>query len=250
MPGQLYTEFSFKDAAFDLVFVEGGTYDMGDEHDDLWSACSPVHPVRLSDFFIGKYPVTQALWKAVMDNENPSFFKGDNRPVEQVSWADAQVFIQKLNENTAGSRPSGYIYRLPTEAEWEYAARGGKLNRGCKYAGSDKLKEVGWFDGNGHGETKPVGLKDTNELGLYDMSGNVWEWCNDWYDSDYYAKCKKLGTVENPEGPESGSFRVIRGGSWDFNARYCRVASRINYGPVSRDNDVGFRLALSLQSVG
>ncbi len=250
MPGQLYTEFSFKSAAFDLVFVEGGIYDMGDEHGDLWSACSPVHPVRVSDFFIGKYPVTQALWKAVMDNENPSFFKGDDRPVEQVSWDDTRGFIQKLNEKTSDSRPAGYIYRLPTEAQWEYAARGGKLRQGYKYSGSNKLKEVGWFDDNSHGETKPVGLKCPNELGLYDMSGNVYEWCQDWHDSSYYEKCKEQGLVENPEGPKSGSDRVIRGGGWDSGAQGCRAASRFDYGPDIRGDDVGFRLALSLQSVG
>ena len=129
---------------FDMISVEGGAFLMGDEHGDLWDACRPVHQVKISDFYIGKYPVTQALWKVVMDGKTPSRFQGEDRPAEQVSWDDAQIFIKKLNEMTKSDRPAGHFYRLPTEAEWEYAARGGKYHaEGYKYAGSDRLKDVG-----------------------------------------------------------------------------------------------------------
>ena len=215
----------------------GGT----DEDTDAFDREKPAHQVRLSSFYLGKFPVTQDLWEAVMGN-NPSDFKGGRRPLQRVSWDDAQGFIKKLNVLTKRQ------YGLPTEPEWEYAARGGIINEGYLFAGSDKLKQVGWYDENSHSETHDVGQKYPNELGLYDMSGNVYEWCNDRFDSNYYAKCKKQGIVENPPGPESGSLRVIRGGSWSSTAQYCRVAYRINFGPGLRE--VGFRLALSLQSVG
>jgi formylglycine-generating enzyme required for sulfatase activity len=140
-------------------------------------------------------------------------------------------------------------YRLPTEAEWEYAARGGahRQQDGYRYAGSDKLKEVGWYIGNSDGETKAVGLKYTNELGLYDMSGNVWEWCNDWFDEKYYQACHEKGLVQDPQGPEKGVYRVVRGGGWIDDPRHCRVACRYTFGPAVRGYDLGFRLALSRQ---
>jgi sulfatase modifying factor 1 len=185
---------------FLMLPVEGGTFNMGDEHGDLWEACRPVHKVTVSDFYIGKYPVTQALWKAVMNGENPSRFKGDDLPVEQVSWEDAQSFVKKLNKMTESSRPPGYFYRLPTEAEWEYAARGGKyLAEGYKYSGSDRLKDVGWFKNNSGKETKSVGLKYPNQLDIHDMSGNVREWCSDWFGgNEYYEECKKKGHRGEP----------------------------------------------------
>ena len=227
-----------------MVPVEGGEFDMGDEHGDLWDWCRPAHQVKVSDFYLGKHPVTQELWEAVM-GDNPSFFKGKQRPVERVSWEDAQIFIKKLNGIT------GKHFRLPSEGEWEYAARGGPHKSPYRYAGSDKLKEVGWFEDNSHGETKPVGLKAPNELGLYDMSGNVWEWCEDWYGgSDYYQECKRTGLTENPAGPKSGSLRVFRGGSYFSGALLCRVAYRNHSTPSLRHRYLGFRLALSLQSVG
>ena len=151
---------------------------MGSEDEEAYDDEKPVHEVVLSDFYIGKFPVTQALWNAVL-KDYPSFFNGDSRPVERVSWEDTQVFIKKLNELT------GRAYRLPTEAEWEYAARGGRQSKGYKYAGSNKLKEVGWYWENTHFETKAVGLKYPNELGIYDMSGNVREWCQDWFSNEY-----------------------------------------------------------------
>jgi formylglycine-generating enzyme required for sulfatase activity len=224
----------------------------------------PVHPVHITGFYMGEYSVTQALWRAVVEAECPGFgradqkklrpepsgFQGDMRPVEQVSWDDVQVFLKKLNLLTDASRPANTRYRLPTEAEREYAARGGPHSEGYRYAGSDKLSEVGWFDGNSDGETHEVGLLMPNELGLYDMSGNVWEWCADWFDSGYYQKCLKSGTVSNPKGPENGSDRVLRGGSWLYAARGCRAASRGNGAPGARWRGSGFRLVLAPQSVG
>ncbi len=228
---------------FEMIPVEGGIFNMGDEHGDLWEACQPVHRVKVSDFYIGKYPVTQALWKAVMNGENPSEFKDNYHPLEQVSWDEIKKrFLPELHKLTE------LDYRLPTETEWEYAARGGKYyTEGCKYAGSDRLKDVGWFDKNVNRQTKPVGLKNPNQLGIYDMSGNVWEWCEDWMGTDYYEKCEKKGIVENPFGPEKGTARVYRGGSWLLGERFCRAAYRNSLEPSRRLNYLGFRLALSLQ---
>ena len=237
---------------FCMAPLRGGEFDMGDEAGDLWAACRPVHRVRLDDFCIGQFPVTQALWKAVMGGENPSCFKGDNRPVEQVSWKEAQEFIKRLNKKLPD-----WNFRLPTEAEWEYAARGGEAvlseavtasHRLSKYAGSDRLETVGWYAENSHGETKPVGLKLPNALGLSDMNGNVWEWCEDWFDGKFYEKCRAKGTVENPRNDEEGSFRVLRGGSWNYNSGLCRVALRNDHYPGHRSLSFGFRLAASPSS--
>jgi len=227
---------------FLMVPVRGGTFSMGDEHGDLGDDCRPVHTVELDDFSLGQFPVTQALWRAVVEaipekiEPDPSHFKGDWRPVESVSWEDTQIFLQKLNELLPGRG-----FRLPTEAEWEYAARAGT---GTRYAGSERLETVGWWDGNSHGETRPVGLKMPNALGLFDMSGNVREWCEDWYNKDFYKKCAEEGTKKNPLNKEKGSDRGLRGGSWinDF-PRRCRVADRGSYAPTNRSFIIGFRLA-------
>ena len=192
----------------------------------------PAHSVTLSSFYIGKYEVTQSLWKAVIGS-NPSNWKGDNLPVENVSWNDCQTFLSKLNAMT------GKNFRLPTEAEWEYAARGGNLSRGYQYSGSKKIDDVAWYNNNSGGETHPVGTKAPNELGIYDMSGNVWEWCQDWY-GDYHDYSQT-----NPTGPSSASGRVNRGGSWYNYARYCRVANRGSFAPGIRTSSLGLRLALS-----
>ncbi|MBK7938245.1 MAG: formylglycine-generating enzyme family protein [Lewinellaceae bacterium] len=233
---------------FWMLFIEGGAFDMGSPEGDAVADGDekPQHRVTVSDFYLGKYPVTQALWKAVMDGKNPSLFQGDELPVEQVSWDGAQLFIKKLNGMTESARPAGHFYRLPTEAEWEYAARGGKYHaEGYKYAGSDRLKDVGWFSENSGSETKPVGLKYPNQLGIHDMSGNVREWCeDDWHDNYQGAPEDGRAWVD---APKRGALRVNRGGSWLSTARYCRAAYRHLNTPVYRVNYLGFRLALSLQ---
>jgi formylglycine-generating enzyme required for sulfatase activity len=214
----------------DMVLVKGGTFQMGsNEHDSK----KPIHSVTLADFEIGKYPVTQKLWMDIM-GQNPSYYEGEDLPVENVSWKDVKDFLQKLN-----ARFPGMDYRLPTEAEWEYAARGGEKGAKDKYdyAGGNELDELGWYSINSGGETHPVGRKKPNQLGLYDMSGNVWEWCQDWY-GDY-----PTGSQTNPAGPTSGSYRVIRGGSWRGDPAYCRVAFRSYGTPGLRYSNVGFRLA-------
>ena len=185
--------------------------------------------------------------------DNPSRFKGENRPVEQVSWVDCVEFCNKLSRKE-GLTPAYKIdgetviwnkkangYRLPTEAEWEYAARGGQKSRGYTYAGSDNLHEVGWYNRNSSDETNPVGRKKANELGIYDMSGNVWEWCWDWYGGKYYRQ----SPGRNPAGPSSGSDRVLRGGDQINYARDCRSADRYRHGPSYRSSGLGFRLARS-----
>ena len=176
--------------------------------------------------------MTQALWQSVMGS-NPSYFKGDNLPVENVSCDDCQEFISKLN------RMTGRTFRLPTEAEWEYAARGGKKSRGYQYSGSSNISDVAWYDGNSGSKTHPVGTKQANELGLYDMTGNVWERCQDWY----YSYVSSSQT--NPRGAVSGSYRVYRGGSWYYNARCCRSSYRYCDAPDYRFNYIGLRLVLS-----
>ena len=220
------------------VRVEGGTFTMGataEQGSDADSNEEPAHQVTLSTYYIGKYEVTQAEWQAVMGT-NPSEFKGDNLPVENVSWYDCQEFIRKLNELT------GKEFRLPTEAEWEYAARGGKRSYGAKYAGDNDIDNVAWYEGNSNSTTHPVGQKRPNELGLYDMSGNVWEWCQDWY-GDYSS-----ASQTNPQGPGSGNERVLRGGCWHNGAWYSRLSFRIDCAPGYRDGNRGLRLALpSLQ---
>ena len=219
---------------FEMVLVEGGTFTMGatsEQGSEAESDEKPAHRVTVGDFYIGKYEVTQAQWKAVMGS-NPSCFKGDDLPVENVSWNDVQEFIRKLNALT------GRTYRLPTEAEWEYAARGGNKSQGYKYAGSNNIETVAWYYGNSGSKTHPVGGKSPNELGLYDMSGNVFEWCSDWYGS--YSS----GSLTNPQGPSSGSGRVLRGGSWGYYSGSCRVSFRNYDYPGSGGLNLGFRLVL------
>ncbi|MEZ4776763.1 MAG: SUMF1/EgtB/PvdO family nonheme iron enzyme [Bacteroidia bacterium] len=214
-----------------MLRIEGGTFMMGSNDSDDEK---PVHEVRLSPFEISKFPITQRQWEAIM-GDNPSRFKDcPDCPVESVSWNDAKKFLTKFNELT------GLDFRLPTEAEWEYAARGGRLSKGFKYAGSTDPKEAGWFDKNAKGKTHPVGQKIPNELGIYDMSGNVWEWCQDWYGP--YAEQPQ----SDPTGPETGVFRVVRGGSWSSSAGSLRVSGRSLFGPDDRDINIGFRIARTL----
>ena len=205
----------------------------------------PIHKVQLDDYWIGEFLVTQAIWEQIMNN-NPSKFKGKNRPVESISWDTiVQDFLPELNKQTAKERKEGKRFRLPTEAEWEYAAKGGIERKGYAYSGGDKIEELAWYGANSHRETKAVGLKLPNELDIYDMSGNVWEWCQDWYDKDYYTDCEKQGIIANPNGPETGSHRVLRGGSWGYRSELCRPAHRYSSYPGYRYFNYGFRLVLS-----
>jgi len=210
----------------EMVAVKGGTFMMGSTDE------KPVHQVTLSDFYIGKYEVTQAQWSAVMGS-NPSHFKGDNLPVETVSWIDIQQFITKLN------RLTGKQYRLPTEAEWEFAARGGTRSKHYEYSGSNTASNVAWIDQNSDSKTHPAGTKTANESGIYDMSGNVWEWCNDWY-SRYNDK-----PVINPKGASFSYYRIKRGGSFNYFAQHTHVAHRDYDLPDNRSSTLGFRLACS-----
>ena len=223
-----------------MVYVKGGTFTMGatpDQGSDYLFNEIPVHQVTLSDYCIGKYEVTQEEWEVVMGS-NPSEFKGSRRPVENVSWEDCQEFIRKLNAIT------GQTFRLPTEAEWEYAARGGTRSRGEMYAGGNTISSVAWYTVNSYDKgssnpdygTHPVGQKQPNELGLYDMSGNVWEWCSDWY--FYYDSRSQT----NPKGPSSGTYRVSRGGSWGRSSRCCRVSYRHDFAPSIHSRHLGLRL--------
>ena len=232
--GAAIETITVKGVSFNMVRVDGGTFMMGatsEQGSDAYDDEKPAHQVTLSTYSIGETQVTQELWQAVMGS-NPSNWKGNNLPVEKVSWNDCQTFIQKLNQLT------GRHFRLPTEAEWEYAARGGSRSRGYKYSGSDRIEDVAWYDGNASKKTHPVKTKQANELGLYDMSGNVCEWCQDWYSS--YSSSSQT----NPTGPSSGSYRVYRGGSWLINAGSCRVSFRRNDSPGYPIIDLGLRLAL------
>lgn len=225
--------FTVNGIQFTMVEVGGGTFTMGatsEQGSDAWDEEKPAHEVTLSDYYIGQTEVTQALWEAVMGS-NPSDSKGDNLPVERVSWDDCQVFIQKLNQLT------GKQFRLPTEAEWEYAARGGRKSRGYKYAGGNNIDSVAWCDGNSGNKTHPVATKQANELGIYDMSGNVLEWCSDWC-GDYTSSSQS-----DPQGSSSGSFRVIRGGCYYNFARNCRVSYRISNTLDYRSGYLGLRLS-------
>ncbi len=257
--------------SFNLILVEGDTFCMG-SHVGTPEANNneyPDHDVQVPSFYMGQYPVTRTLWEAVR-GDNPSRFKGPNRPVEQVSWYDAVAFCNRLsqelglpfcyysdsgfkmpysisgslkNEGPVYFKPKAVGFRLPSEAEWEYAARGGKYTEGYKYAGSDRLKQVGWYRENSGSKTHEAGLLYPNELGLYDMSGNVWEWCEDQWHSNY------LGAPENGSAwidRAKGVFHVYRGGSWYLFAQFCRAAYRNGSVPGYRNYDLGFRLALSL----
>ena len=224
-----------------MVGVEGGTFTMGataEQGDDADEDEKTTHSVTLSSFSIGKFEVTQEEWEVVM-GENPSRFKGAKRPVEQVSWEDCQKFIAILNALT------GKNFRLPTEAEWEFAARGGNKSRHYKYSGGDDAGEVAWYDAfyvddsSADYGSHPVGQKNPNELGLYDMSGNVWEWCQDWSSNDYYSKSPSV----DPCNSTSASERVYRGGSWCNNAAGCRVSNRNGKAPDFKGSSLGLRLA-------
>jgi formylglycine-generating enzyme required for sulfatase activity len=217
-----------------MIAIAGGTFTMGSNSSDE----KPTHTVTISGFSMGKYEVSVAEYKAFCTAagrtmpDAPSWGWNDKHPMVKVSFDDANAYCNWLSETT------GQNYRLPTEAEWEYAARGGNKSSGYTYSGGNDLEEVGWSSDNAGGQTQAVGRKLPNELGLYDMSGNVWEWCKDWY-GDYSATAQT-----NPRGPSSGSYRVLRGGSWGRAAAFCRVAHRINSSPGFRDLSDGFRVVL------
>ncbi|MCP4407488.1 MAG: formylglycine-generating enzyme family protein [Gammaproteobacteria bacterium] len=216
-------------------WVPEGCFQMGSTQGDPDE--KPVHKVCVDGFWMGKYEVTQGQWKKIMGN-NPSGFKeGDNHPVEQVSWYDAQSFIKKLNTKGQGR------FRLPTEAEWEYACRSGGKKE--KYCGGNDVDRVAWFSKNSGSKTHPVGKKAANSLDLYDMSGNVWEWVGDWYGKGYFNSSPK----NNPQGPSSGAVRVLRGGSWYYYPARVRAADRCRDTPGFRFNGLGFRLLRTYPAV-
>ena len=210
----------------ETVFVQGGSFRMGTSTDNT------AHTVTLADYAIGMYEVTQKQWKAVVGSIPAGVAPCENCPIGGVNWNDVQIYLQKLNELT------GKNYRLPTEAEWEYAAGGGQKSNGFVHAGSNTVESVGWIDINSGNKIHEVGGKQPNELGLYDMNGNVWEWCSDWYGP--YSN----GASNNPTGPSSGTSRVLRGGSWVNNFQLCRVASRGSNNPNERYINFGLRVVL------
>lgn len=224
--------FTVNGVSFNMIFVQGGTFTMGatpEQGRDV--IAGPPHQVTLSDYYIGQTEVTQELWVAVM-GENISCFRGDNLPADGVNWDECQVFIQKLNQLT------GENFRLPTEAEWEYAARGGNRSEGYMYSGSNDIDEVAWYGYKQSFGTQPVATKRPNELGIYDMSGSLWEWCQDWY--GFYS----TEPAVNPQGPSTGLGRVMRGGNWLDIGSICKVSER-----YYRESDcnmyiLGFRLCL------
>lgn len=211
-----------------MIEVPAGSFLLGGEKEIVFE----------KPFYMAEFPVTQEFYEAVMGT-NPSRFKGKRRPVEMVSWHDAKAFLEKLSIETKQN------YRLPSEAEWEYAARGGNNDNDFEYSGGSILDTLGWYcDNSENQKTRPVGLKMPNELGLFDMSGNVWEWCEDWYDD--YSKKPKNGSAF----VENGSRRVYRGGSWGNRSGHCRTTYRLNLAPEYSGNFIGFRLCSISQSAG
>jgi sulfatase modifying factor 1 len=231
-----------------MIFVEGDTFQMGNDFKKGKGDEKPLHIVSVDDYYMSKYEITQSQWIEIM-RYNPSKFKGENKPIGRVKWIEAIEYCNKLSEFEGlekcylGNKlnivcdftASGY--RLPTEAEWEFAARGGVKSIGYKYSGSDDIQNVGWYGDNSERELHDVGKKKSNELGICDMSGNIHEWCWDWYDDDYY----KNSSNDNPIGPELGKIRVMRGGYWSNNEFNCRVSSRFNYSPDGSKGS-GFRV--------
>lgn len=232
-------QFDVKGVKFKMIKVEGGTFEMRERvtvKSGFLGLDTKVTNIEqtttLNDYFIGETQVTQALWTAVI-GKNPSYFKGDFKPVESVSWDDCQMFIQKLDEIT------GKNFRLPSEAEWEFAARGGNKSKNYHFSGNNDTEKVAWNETNSSVSTHNVATKEPNELGLYDMSGNVSEWCYDWY-GDYLN-----GVVADPRGNKKGSIRVCRGGNWDSESMACEITSRLAFTPNKRTSVLGLRLALS-----
>ena len=239
-----YTETAYG-INMEMVYVQGGEFLMGgtsEQGSDAESDEQVIRRVNVGDFYIGRFEVTQAQWESVMgtsvsqqrnkaNSEYSLYGTGSNYPMYYVSWEEASEFCRIL------SRKTGRTYRLPTEAEWEYAARGGQKSDRTKYSGSNLIDYAGWYEGNSSSSTHPVGTKSPNELGICDMSGNVWEWCRDWYSNNY-----DRNQTDNPTGPVSGSYRVLRGGCWYRDAAYCRVSYRDGLFSGSRYSGNGFRI--------
>ncbi|MGM9870086.1 MAG: SUMF1/EgtB/PvdO family nonheme iron enzyme [Sodaliphilus sp.] len=230
--------FTVNGVTFEMIAVGGGTFTMGateEQGSDAYDNEKPAHKVTLSSYLIGKTEVTQELWEVVMgSNPSSSSWRGANFPVDKVSWNDCQEFITKLNALT------GQKFRLPTEAEWEYAARGGNKSQGYKYSGSNTIDDVAWYASNSSWELKEVATKKPNELGIYDMSGNTTEWCQDWYGSYDASGADQT----NPTGPETGTSRVMRDGGAAYGPKFNRVSTRSGYPPEKLSSYLGFRLAL------
>jgi formylglycine-generating enzyme required for sulfatase activity len=233
----------FEQALFDnpalyhsMIYIQGGSFMMGDDPDPEYKQ-KVIRKTQLSDYYLAQYPVTQALYNHVMGDENPSSYQEDSCPVANVSHDDTQVFIKALNKACGLNPEQGY--RLPTEAQWEYAAKGGIFQDPYPYSGGHRLEELGWFEGNNEEHVYPVGLHLPNSLDLYDMSGNVSEWCADRYFDPY-----RVGDNIDPKGPVNGSYRMLRGGSWGRDASYCRVSYRNYNSPSLRGSRRGFRLVL------
>ena len=229
-----FTEDLGNGVKLEMIAIPGGSFQMGSED---FRDTEPVHQVALSPFHIGKFQVTQAQWQAVMGN-NPSHFKSNNLPVEQVSWQDAFEFCLKLSDKT------GNEYRLPTEAEWEYACRAGSTGKYCFGDDDPLLNDYAWYQSNSDGKPHLVGEKKANGWGLHDMHGNIWEWCSDWYSDYYYGELTRQGEAVNPQGPVNGEYRVLRGGSWYSEPLALRAASRNCINTASRVNFISFRVVV------
>lgn len=239
--------FMLNGVTFKMIYVKGGTFAMGctsEQGRDCYNDEKPSHTVTVSDFYIGETEVTQALWEAVMESPpiyiggwKSKYGKGSDYPAYGVGWEQCREFCTRLNNMLSGQLPSGYRFALPSEAQWEYAARGGSKSRGYKYSGSNSLRDVAWSTDDNSWTAYPVKGKQANELGLYDMSGNVWEWCSDWFGS--YNNSSQT----NPTGPSSGTSRVFRGGSSGCD-RFCRVSQRNHFYPDRAYSAVGFRICI------
>ena len=227
--------FTDPTTGMEFVFIKGGCFQMGSDHE--LANEKRAHEVCLDDFYLGRYEVPKMQWKILM-GRNFSYFRGNRYPVKSISWEDTQKFIRILNSR------SSKVFRLPTEAEWEYAARGGDTQETYTGTRNDAFfKNFAWHDVNSDRKTHAVGMKKPNRCGLYDMNGKVWELCNDWYGEGYYAQSQR----NNPQGPSTGAHRVIRGGEWGLPAQLARATYREGVKPNTRKNDIGFRLALSVQ---
>lgn len=226
----------------EMVFVEGGSFNMGSDAGLLHE--KPIHKITLNSFYIGKYEITVGQYRAYCKDTGrtlpglPDWAKNNNFPISRVNHYDAIAYCKWLSDKT------GNYYRLPTEAEWEFAAKGGLNTNNYIYSGSNISKEVAWYEGEPvkNRKIQVVGRKLPNELGIYDMSGNMWEWCNDWYDANYYA----ISPVLNPIGASKGTSRVLRGGSWNYEATYCRVTDRMSLAPDDLNLIYGFRVVSTL----